>query len=632
MAVKNALPGNFSGYRACFDGYSRSNFKNGDKVFAAITGMLLLYTDTNSGAVSGGENNKGHYLTIFGLNLAPNFAALGNTHRVYIGGVEVDNYRYLKPAVGTPAGAIGTGVFQTFGIQALCVQVGALSGLTLGVEYAIDIKVSGVSAPINATSGAFFVDPDGLNISFTPNPGATVFVSLAGNDAGAGTIADPLRHLQAGTTISGLTGALFNSRGATSPVAANACQPGTQIVIRGGSYGADSAFEGRWARLMRITGTAPTGSLGSGRIHITSYPGPAGGNAPEAVDWVGASGTNGGIQGNDTARSQETTPYGQTGYCQYIHISNLKIHSHPTASSDSAPVNLQSKGDFWRVVNCDLSWPSTVTGVGWAKGAGITGHGESVRRYGCWIHDMTGDQTPLEQHGIYLDGNVVCDTNGVTAYNCINRVTAGNGIQLYSAAASSFTGQKIHHNWVQNTNKHGLNISQTAVSGHYWGNVFVDSGGYAMVNQSNSAAQAHEIEYNTVLGWARVETNRAACASLATVPSGTTKFHNNILAQVAGRANTGYAFVSFNDATATVSNNRWHDFSGNLTTKPAGDTLGTYGDPLFVDKDNLDLRLQAGSACVDAGTAALTSVGSYDFLLAPRTVGAAKDIGAMEKQ
>lgn len=633
MAVKNAVAKHWV-LSPSFDGYLYSAYPAGDKPTGAISGMLLLYTDTTEGAVSGGENNKGHYLTIFGLNLAPSFAALGDTHRVYIGGVEVDNYRYLKPAVGTPTGAIGAGVFQTWGIQALCVQVGALTGLTLGVEYAIDIKVSGASAPINATSGAFFIDPDGNNISFTPNPGPTVFVSLTGNDAGAGTIADPLRHLQTGATITTLTGALFNSRAATSPVAANACQPGTQIVLRGGEWGADySTVENRWARLYRITGTTPTGALGSGRIHITAYPGPAGGNAPESVVWTGVSGSAGGIQGNDTARAGETTPYGQTGYCQYIHISHLKIIPHPTSGSDAAPVNMQSKADYWRLVNCDLSWMSTVTGGSSARAGGFAGNGESIRVYGNWIHDIWGDTSTNLNHGGYIDGNLLCAQNFTMAFNCIKGVTAGNGWQSFNQVASdTFRGIKMHHNWIEDTNKHGINISQSTKDGHWWANIVIDSGGYAAVNQSAEALQDIQVEYNTVYGWASVETTRAAFASLATVPSGTSKFQNNIVAQAIGRSNTGYSFFSPNDATCTASNNRWYDYSGNLATKPAGDAAGSYGTPTFVDYAAKDFRLAVGSACIDAGTAALTSVGLYDFLLAPRTVNATKDIGAMEKQ
>ncbi len=54
----------------------------------------LAYTDASSGPVSGGEGNQGSYLSIFGTNLGRP-AGLGTTTKVYIGGVEVANYRYL---------------------------------------------------------------------------------------------------------------------------------------------------------------------------------------------------------------------------------------------------------------------------------------------------------------------------------------------------------------------------------------------------------------------------------------------------------------------------------------------------------------------------------------------------------
>src|SRR5262245_58722938 len=47
----------------------------------------VLYTDIASGPSTGGENGKGAYLSIFGINFGPN--GLGTTVKVFIGNAEV---------------------------------------------------------------------------------------------------------------------------------------------------------------------------------------------------------------------------------------------------------------------------------------------------------------------------------------------------------------------------------------------------------------------------------------------------------------------------------------------------------------------------------------------------------------
>jgi len=89
----------------------------------------VLYTDLTSGPNTGGENNQGVYLSIFGRNLGT--TGLGTTSRVYIGSVEVANYRAaLDPntKLALPAGTIGPCRGRS-DIQQITVQVGALTGL-----------------------------------------------------------------------------------------------------------------------------------------------------------------------------------------------------------------------------------------------------------------------------------------------------------------------------------------------------------------------------------------------------------------------------------------------------------------------------------------------------------------------
>ncbi len=440
-----------------------------------------------------------------------------------------------------------------------------------------------------------------------------------------------MRHLQAGTSISALTGALFNSRGATSPVEANACQPGTHIVLRGGTW-TDTAFEGHWARLMRITGTAPNGSSGQGPIVITSYPGAAGANAPELASWEGPDNTRGGIQGNDTARSDETNPYGGTGYCKYIHISNLKITPAPhNVATDAAPINLQTEGDYWRVCNNELVWRSTDTGVSHAKAAGITGHGLNNLYAGNYVHDIYGDPASNENHGIYLDGNVLCSVNPIVIFNCIRNVTAGNGIQQYGGNGDHADNLAIHHNWVETVNKHCLNLADQTKTAHAYSNVMLDAGECLVQVQTALTTSTGDIkvEYNTCHGFARVNGVRPAIRSTQDPGSGTAKFQNNIVTQASGRSG-GYSYFSPDQTDFTCSNNRWYDFSLNLTAKPSQDSAGTHGTPTYNGVAVKNFSIASGSACAAAGTTALASIGGFDWAMKARP--GTPSIGAMETQ
>src|ERR1041385_8597603 len=113
---------------------------------------IILFTDFVAGPTSGGENNKGAYLSIYGFNLG-NFADYGVTNHVTLGGVEVDNYRCLVPMAGAGSGGPGQGVYETWGAKCLTVQVGSLGGASAGSVLKIDLTVQGVH-PSNPTDGS----------------------------------------------------------------------------------------------------------------------------------------------------------------------------------------------------------------------------------------------------------------------------------------------------------------------------------------------------------------------------------------------------------------------------------------------------------------------------------------------
>src|SRR3989344_5591253 len=113
-----------------------------------ITGApYILYTDILSGPASGGENNKGAYLSLFGKNFGG--SGLGTTVKVYVNNVEVDNYRYLGDSLGR------------LDVQQITVQVGALGNPTPGVALPIKGVVNGVASNTDHT--------------FTVQPGDIIF-------------------------------------------------------------------------------------------------------------------------------------------------------------------------------------------------------------------------------------------------------------------------------------------------------------------------------------------------------------------------------------------------------------------------------------------------------------------------
>ena len=382
---------------------------------------VILYTDALSGPITGGENNKGAYLSIFGYNFGSS-ADLGTNTKVYIGGAEVDNYRYLGASK----------VYDKLGVQQITVQVGALGNPTLGIPLPVKVVVGDSNSNTDKT--------------FTPNPGRILFVSLAGNDATAvpDDISHPYRYMQSATQAN-----LFTSG------AYGAVRAGDHIIVRGGNWSDTSVFDA-WLRFTTYyssqaqaalrKGSAPIGGTNTGWIHITAYPGPINGNVIEDVHYSTPAGKKGGIHGPGSSYR------GVTG--DYISISNLRMDVNASAQSDAAPINTQYANGPWRAVNNELGpWPTTAL-IGYA--GGITGNGlKNYQLYGNYIHDIASLPSSLTNHGIYIgDGD-----GGDIAYNHIANITGGNGFQAADTTNGNPTDNTIiHHNVIHTVAKHGVNL------------------------------------------------------------------------------------------------------------------------------------------------------------------------------
>jgi len=593
---------------------------------------LLVCTDATAGPTTGGEDNKGCYLGLYGLNLGSfsDYGVIGTRH-VTVGGVEVDNYRVLADCVED--------VTARLGIRRIVCQVGALGSPEAGVALRVDI-VDNSSASIvsNQESGGFLLNPDGEAMTFTPQPGNFIFVATAaggGSDANPGTFAAPKLQIQnssadsTGAVVIGLTA---NSEAGTPP--------GTWIVVMPGTH----EFSGRVGRgvdLFRVTGRPATGAANRGPFVFYGYPGAPGSNVPGVTNLdAPVAGGGGAFNGNDTARATEVSTAwgGFTGWCQDIHLFNFnRLKSAAATGGDAGPINTQNKGQRWRVVNCAMTWPSTVLGGSHGRSAGIEGSPWNGRFYCFSCYDIFGDPASNENHGIYIDGGgAAVATGNIFAYFTINNITAGNGVQSYDGVnGAGMDGNVFHHFYVNGTNKHALNIADNT-RGLLAHNFILQHAGEGGIRISTSAVVAANAIYCynfVVYGWGEAVANRYGIADEASLggSSASARIENGVFMQTPAHASNGYATAYLNSGKLALANNRWYDPNGVFTTKPAADTQGSYGDPGFTDEENDDFSLAVDSACLNVGNVPLLPR-AYDYLLQPAPVGVAHDIGVIERQ
>ncbi len=597
---------------------------------------LMLFTDFISGPTSGGEGGKGAYLSVIGKNFG-NFSDWGSTSHLYIGGCEVANYRFLQPLLG----GTNSKAANLMGLHVLGVQVGPLCGAAAnGTALKIDMTVNGVR-PSNATDASgnyvsLLTKYDGTADSLTwmVQPGSIYFVDIVnGGDANDGSFSHPYQHVQ---SSDGFSGALRKARGDT---AKDGTPPGTYVVVRGGDYkyAGDGYFV---ANLFRIGGTAPTGARNRGPICITSYPGAAGANLPELASFYPTASTGhdaggGGFIANDNARATTANPYdGSAPYAKWFAWSRIFISSSQYGARDAAPINLDSSCDYCRVINTELTWPWKSNAANITNAAGIAGNGYHMVIAANYIHDIGGVVADNQNHGIYLDGSTHSARDVVVAFNTIRNLTAGNGIQTYDSQSDE-TLQKIsvHHNWVENANKHGLNQGNMTDSAVWYDNIVLYSGeaGIRIVGAATTANNNIRVYNNVIYGWDRLGNGRRYGYYDDGGTSGkTVDVRNNIFMLPFGSPyNHSGDFVAIDVGQDTFRNNQYYDANGRHRSKASEDATGTYGDPKFANAGT-DFSLLNGSECINSGSAPL-GPRPYGFSANPAPQGTGHDRGAYDR-
>jgi len=479
---------------------------------AAQAAPVVLYTDIVSGPNSGGENDQGAYLSIFGRNFGR--AGLGTAVKVYIGGAEVASYRYLGPSKGLPD------------IQQISVQIGRVGNPKAGTPLPIKVTVNGVSSNTDQP--------------FTVNPGRILFIdNVHGSDSRgkAGDIHRPFRHVQTPDL----------SWGAWSEA-----RPGDIMVMRGtGRPWTDVGFEHYFMRYRDKSGTAPTGRKGTGPIVLMGYPG-------EDVYIRGT--LAGGMSGGCISAINGLT---FQGIGQWAVVADLRID----CEGYDGPISEEIHGNHWRVINNDLAASTAPTsGPNVPRMAGITGNGYDSVWLGNHIHDIQG--SPQESHGIYVDGDGTFDIG----YNLIEDIRSGNGFQTYSNGdngSDTISHIRFHHNIIRRVSKHGINIADGSKDGFViYDNVVSDTAcsGIRFNTRDLSGAQIYDNSFSNT-----DTSHNEHCAAVSNdwnLPPHAVTLRDNTFRAAAGTAYLA-GEVGFGDSMVDASGNRFSGGSGPVLGEPA---------------------------------------------------------------
>jgi hypothetical protein len=527
---------------------------------------MILYTDIVSGPNSGGEDNRGAYLSIFGKYFGR--SGLGKAVKVYIGNFEVASYRYLGPSRGRPD------------VEQISVQIGRIGNPLSGVPLPVEVTVNGT--------------PSNTDRTFTVNPGRILFIdNVHGNDrtARAGDIHRPFRHVQTPDLSEGAWGE---------------ARPGDIMVMRGtGRPWTDVGFEHYFMRYRNKSGTAPTGHPGSGPIALMGYPG-------EDV-YIRGTLADGMTGGCISAINGESFP----GIGQWAVIADLRID----CEGYDGPISEEIHGNHWRVVNNDLSASTAPTsGPNVPRMAGITGNGYDSRWLGNHIHDIQG--SPQESHGIYIDG----DGSYEIAYNLIENIRSGNGFQIYANGSNgSDTASNVwfHHNLIHDVSKHGINIADGAKNSIVIYDNIVYRTACSGIRFNTVDLRGAQVYDNTFYGTDTLRNPH--CAAISNdwnLKPQALDLRNNIFEPADDTAYVGGS-VGFASFPGTAADNLFFAGSGPTVGEPARSA-----DPGFADPAHGNFHLRRGSPAIGAGAALPSPALQWDYDLNPRA-GERSDIGAL---
>lgn len=547
----------------------------------------IFYTDIESGPNTGGENDNGSYLSIFGQGFGTDLGQV----KVNVGNGEVVRYMYLGPSMGRPD------------VQQLSVQLGPAT--TTGP---IKVTVNGIAS--------------NTDHSFTVRRGNFYFISPTGKDSrgSVNNINKPYRHPNYVKDLGRF-------------------RPGDFIIALPGTYRlSDENFgSNSWLRASK-SGTADA------PLTFQGYP-----PAPGKVVDVQFSDNNA-IISNYVSIAHWVVAGFKVSLTDCVgagEIIALGATTTPAICQDTAGTR-QGKASFVKIVNIESDGHDTggfcSGGDGWIE----ISYSEGVRILGVSLHNTSPARGDNESaHAIYLSTR---QRGSEIGWNAIYNIPATRAvIQAHQDSFDGvcwkdkqITDIRIHDNLL-----HGLTGQAILLDGgtgdiqvfnniiydhrdHRYGDVIALRGGGRKLNAL--------FYNNTVFANARA----ARQGSLldigynAGMPAHVT-LYNNIF--YTPDAQDLYYDTEVNGGTAAFS--AWVA-AGNLTSDynlwygskngkpPFAGPHEQHVDPKFVNADKGDLRLLRTSPAIKKGTAQVSPVVDYDHDMNARGNEHGYDIGAYQ--
>jgi hypothetical protein len=232
----------------------------------------------------------------------------------------------------------------------------------------------------------------------------------------------------------------------------------------------------------------------------------------------------------------------------------------------------------------------------------------------------------LLDHGVYITSG---SKDWELAYNLIENITGGNGIQLYGPGhlTSTINNVNVHHNWIHDVNKHGLNISDNSGTGILiWSNVVYNTVGGCWRNNSVHL-QSARIWNNTFYNCNTDNSYPSGAALMNDVENPqapiTADFRNNIIWSSAASARYTGGETGFAAEGVRITGTRDLWFGGHNPDSTGFEVNAVFANPLFVNADRMapNFHLQGPSPAAFSGDLTVVPIVSSGCDFTPIAVG-----------